>query len=45
MHPYAKIEFMERDFHVSRLTATKYLGALTGAGFLQKQKVGRTNYL
>jgi len=29
---------------VSRLTATRYLDALTDAGFLAKQKIGRTNY-
>jgi hypothetical protein len=28
MHPYTKIEFVERDLKVSRLTATKYLDAL-----------------
>ena len=43
-HPYTKIEFIERDLKVSRLTATKYLEALTADGFLQKQKKGRTNY-
>lgn len=43
-HPYTKIEFVERDLKVSRLTATKYLDALTQGGFLQKQKKGRTNY-
>ncbi len=43
-HPYTKIEFVERDLKVSRLTATKYLDALTGGGFLKKQKIGRTNY-
>ena len=44
MHPYTKIDFVERDLKVSRLTATKYLDALTGAGFVQKVKVGRSNY-
>ncbi len=43
-HPYTKIEFMERDLKVSRLTASKYLEALARDGFLQKKKVGRTNY-
>lgn len=43
-HPYTKIEFIERDLRVSRLTATKYLDTLTQGGFLQKQKKGRTNY-
>lgn len=43
-HPYTKIEFIERDLKVSRLTATKYLDVLTAGGFLQKQKIGRSNY-
>jgi Fic family protein len=43
-HPYTKIEFVERDLKVSRLTATKYLDQLTEAGFLKKQKIGRQNY-
>lgn len=43
-HPYTKIEFVERDLNVSRLTATRYLEALTTSGFLRKQKIGRTNY-
>jgi len=43
-HPYTKIEFIESDLNVSRLTATKYLDALTEGGFLQKQKIGRSNY-
>jgi len=44
MHPYTKIEFVERDLEVSRLTATKYLDALTESGFVRKVKVGRSNY-
>lgn len=43
-HPYTKIEFVEHDLGVSRLTATKYLAALTEAGFVAKQKIGRSNY-
>ena len=43
-HPYTKIEFVQRDLSVSRLTAAKYLDALTAAGFLRKQKIGRANY-
>lgn len=44
MHPYTKIEFLQKDLKVSRLTATKYLEALTESGFLEKQKIGRSNY-
>ena len=43
-HPYTKIEFIERDLKVTRLTATKYLDALAADGFLLKQKIGRSNY-
>ena len=43
-HPYTKIEFVQRDLQVSRITATKYLEALTEGGFLKKQKMGRGNY-
>jgi len=43
-HPYTKIEFVENDLKVSRLTATKYLDALVDGGFVQKLKVGRSNY-
>lgn len=44
MHPYTKIEFVQRDLKVSRLTATKYLDTLTEEGFVHKHKVGRHNY-
>lgn len=44
MHPYTKIEFLQRDLQVSRLTATKYLDALAASGFVRKQKIGRGNY-
>lgn len=44
MHPYTKIDFVERDLEVSRLTATKYLDALAEAAFVRKVKVGRSNY-
>jgi Fic family protein len=43
-HPYTKIEFIQNDLKVSRLTATKYLDTLTAAGFVEKQKIGRSNY-
>jgi Fic family protein len=43
-HPYTKIEFIERDLSVSRLTASKYLEELCKQGFMKKQKLGRSNY-
>ena len=42
-HPYTKIDFVMRDLKVSRITATKYLDALT-PDFVQKQRIGRSNY-
>lgn len=43
-HPYTKIEFVERDLKITRLTAAKYLDTLAADGFLQKHKIGRSNY-
>ena len=43
-HPYTKIQLVERDLNVSRITATKYLDELAEAGFLEKRKIGRSNY-
>ncbi len=43
-HPYTKIEFIERDLGVSRITATRYLEQLTVAGLVRKQKMGKTNF-
>jgi len=43
-HPYTKIEFIQQDLNVSRVTATRYLDELCDTGFLAKHKIGRTNY-
>lgn len=43
-YPYTKIEFIQNDLKVSRLTATRYLDLLAADGFLHKRKVGRSNY-
>ncbi len=43
-HPYTKIEYLQDDLGVSRLTATKYLDLLASHGLLKKQKLGRYNY-
>ncbi|MFN0075679.1 MAG: Fic family protein [Prosthecobacter sp.] len=43
-HPYTKIEFIERELGVSRITATKYLEQLAQAGLVRKQKMGKTNF-
>ncbi|MGB1283500.1 MAG: Fic family protein, partial [Polaribacter sp.] len=43
-HPYTKIEFIERDLGVSRITAANYLNKLAKDGILTKQKLGTANY-
>lgn len=43
-HPYTRIQFIERDLDVSRITATKYLDLLAADGILAKHRVGRVNY-
>lgn len=43
-HPYTKIQFIEQELNVSRLTATKYLDTLANDGILQKHKAGRSSY-
>ncbi|MCB1875305.1 MAG: Fic family protein, partial [Chromatiales bacterium] len=43
-HPYTKIESVQSDLRVSRLTAAKYLKKLTDKGLIEKHKIGRYNY-
>lgn len=43
-HPYTKIQFVEEELGVTRVTAARYLDALAEAGVLQKMKVGRSSY-
>jgi Fic family protein len=43
-HPYTKIEFLEKDTNVSRITAAKHLDALAAKGFVEKRKIGRKNF-
>ncbi|EKO15485.1 Fic family protein [Leptospira kirschneri] len=43
-YPYTKIEFIERDLKVNRITASKYLEELCEKGFLKKERLGRSNY-
>lgn len=43
-HPYTKIEFIENDLGVSRITASKYLNLLAKDKILKKEKLGTGNY-
>ncbi len=42
-HPYTKVQFLEQELGIARLTATKYLDTLAADGILEKRKSGRTN--
>ena len=43
-YPYTKIEFVEKDLDVSRITAAKHLETLVRNDFVAKKKIGRTNF-
>lgn len=43
-HPYTKVEFLERELMVSRLTANRYLNNLIETGLIERVKIGRTYY-
>jgi Fic family protein len=43
-HPYTKIDAVQKDLGVSRITASKYLSELTETGFLEKHRMGKYNY-
>jgi Fic family protein len=43
-HPYTKIEFLQDDLNVSRITAANYLNKLAEDGLLEKKKLGTANY-
>lgn len=43
-HPYTKIEFVENELSVSRITAANYLNRLAKDGILKKEKLGTGNY-
>lgn len=43
-HPYTKIELIQNDLGVSRITAASSLNQLSADGFLSKNKLGNTNY-
>ncbi len=43
-HPRPPIAYVERGLRVSRPIATKYNDLLAAAGFLDKQRIRRSNY-
>jgi len=43
-HPYTKIEFIQDDLKVSRITAANYLNLLSADGLLTRKKLGTGNY-
>ena len=43
-HPYTRVQHVQREFEVSRATATRWLGQLANAGFVEKRRVGRGDY-
>lgn len=43
-HPYTKIEFIQKDLNVSRITAASYLNRLADDKFLIKKRLGTANY-
>jgi Fic family protein len=43
-HPYTKIEFMQNDMMIGRITAAKYLDSIVELGLLTKMRRGKENY-
>ena len=43
-HPYTKIEFIQKELEVSRITAAAYLNRLAADGLLTKKQIGAGNY-
>lgn len=43
-HPYTKVEFLEKELMVSRITANRYLNTLVETGLIERVKIGRSYY-
>jgi Fic family protein len=43
-HPYTRIEFVTKDLHVTRQTASTYLGQLVEYNFVSEVKIGPAKY-
>lgn len=44
LHPYTKIEFLEKHLNITRKTASKYLKEIEKIGILKEKKIGRNRY-
>lgn len=43
-NPYTKIEFLEKELRINKRTAQNHLDKIAELGFLEKTKVGKSNY-
>jgi Fic family protein len=43
-HPFTKIDLLQQDLGISRITAAGYLNTLAADGLLEKRKMGSANY-
>jgi len=43
-NPYTKIEFLEKELRINKRTAQNYLDIVAKNGFLEKTKIGKSNY-
>jgi Fic family protein len=43
-NPYTKIEFLEKELRISKRTAQNYMDSVAENGFLEKTKIGKSNY-
>lgn len=44
VHPYTKIEFLEKGLDIDRKTAAKYLNEISETGLLKKEQIGTAFY-
>lgn len=43
-HPYTKVEFLEKELMISRVTAQRYLNLLMETGLIERVKIGKAYY-
>ena len=43
-HPYTKVEFLEKELMISRVTAQRYLNLLMETGLIDRFKIGKAYY-